>query len=507
MPNKPNIVYIFSDQHRGDTMGSTGHPVVITPNLDRIASEGINFTRCSTNSPLCMPARGSMMSGQYVCEHGVWNNNFQADPKGPSHVRNIRDAGYLTGLIGKTHLWIHGAERIEGETHTRHREHILKDWGFDYIHELTGPIATIRNDSFYTDYLAEKGLLEKHREYMIEYTIAWRKGEALPWEEPPCPLDPEDHLDSYTGQKAADWITEYDGDRPFYLQVLFPGPHDPFDSPQKYRDMYDPKDMPLGNMDWPVEPIPPYVQMVLAWSNLKGMTPEQKQLIRTFYYGKVTLIDEYIGKIYQALKDKGLLDNTWIVYNSDHGEMLGDHMMSHKIVFYEEALNIPLIFRPPGGVEGWKTRALTDQLDVAASLVNIAGAEPLKDSDSRSLIPQVQAGADGPGAQEGKEAVFSEVYGYSMVRDDRYKLVVQTENLRPVEMYDTREDNAELKNLVNEPSLESIRNKLVEKHLKNLTSRMDEEKYQRFRNAMAEALKAGRGPAYARGISWFPEDE
>jgi arylsulfatase A-like enzyme len=94
-----------------------------------------------------------------------------------------------------------------------------------------------------------------------------------------------------------------------------------------------------------------------------------------------------------------------------------------------------------------------------------------------------------------------------MVRDDRYKLVVQAENLRPVEMYDTREDNAELKNLVNEPSLESIRNKLVEKHLKNLTSRMDEEKYQRFRNAMAEALKAGRGPAYARGISWFPEDE
>ncbi|MBW2623882.1 MAG: sulfatase-like hydrolase/transferase, partial [Deltaproteobacteria bacterium] len=499
----PNIIYIFSDQHRGDTMGSVGHPVVITPHMDRIASEGVNFTRCSTNSPLCMPARASMMSGQYVCEHGVWNNNFQADPKGPSHVRNIRDAGYHTGLIGKTHLWIHGADRKEGETHTRHREHILKDWGFDYIHELTGPIATIRNDSWYTDYLAEKGLLEKHREYMI----AWRKGEALPWEEPPCPLDPEDHLDSYTGQKAADWITEYDGDKPFYLQVLFPGPHDPFDSPQKYRDMYDPKDMPLGNMDWPAEPVPPYVQMVLNWSNLKGMTPEQKQLIRTYYYGKVTLIDEYIGKIYQALEDKGLLDNTWIVYNSDHGEMLGDHMMSHKIVFYDGAVRIPCVFRPPGGADGWQSRALTDQIDVAASLIDIAGAEPLENSDGRSLIPQIEAGFDSPEAQMGKETVFSEVYGFTMVRNDRYKLVVQAENLRPIEMYDLEEDPGELKNLVNEPSFETVRTELIENHLKNMISRTDEDKYTRYRDAMIASLKAGRGPAYAREISWFSEDE
>ena len=119
MSSKPNIVYIFSDQHRGDTLGSVGHPVIQTPHLDRLAAEGVNFTRCSTNSPLCMPARASMMSGQYVCEHGVWDNSVEANPKGPSHVRNIRDSGYHTALIGKTHLWIHGILlRGEQEAHT-----------------------------------------------------------------------------------------------------------------------------------------------------------------------------------------------------------------------------------------------------------------------------------------------------------------------------------------------------------------------------------------------------
>jgi arylsulfatase len=111
MPEKPNIIFIFSDQHRGDTMGAAGNKAVITPNLDRIAAEGAHFTRCSTNSPLCMPARASMMTGLHVSQHGVWNNDLMADPKGQSHVRNIREAGYHTALIGKTHLWIHGGRR------------------------------------------------------------------------------------------------------------------------------------------------------------------------------------------------------------------------------------------------------------------------------------------------------------------------------------------------------------------------------------------------------------
>jgi len=497
MSDKPNIVFIFSDQHRGDTMGCVGHPVVRTPNLDRLAAEGVTFTRCSTNSPLCMPARASMMTGHYVCEHGVWNNEVEADPKGPSHVRKIRDAGYHTALFGKTHLWIHG-DRAGGIAHASQNADILADWGFDHVHELTGPIASIRNDSYYTDHLKQKGLLEAHRRYMTEYTEQWSRGQARPWEEPPCPLPAEDHLDAYTGRMAAEWIRNYQSDRPFYLQVLFPGPHDPFDSPAEYRALYRPEDMPVGIMDWPGEPIPAYVRMVLRWSGLKGMTPEQKQILRTFYYGKVTLIDEYIGHVIDALEDRGLLDDTWIIYSADHGEMLGDHMMSHKIVFYDGALRIPCILRPPGGCRDWQSAALTDQIDIAASLADIAGAAPVQGSDGRSLIPLVNGGPDAPGSQEGKEVVFSEVMGFSMVYDGRYKLTVSSNSQRPVELFDVRADPDELENRVLDESLASLRQSLLEDHLRPLRARMDEARFSSYKNAEQARRRAGGVPDWAR---------
>jgi len=473
MSEKPNIIYIFSDQHRGDTLGSVGHPVVITPNLDKLASEGVNFTRSCTNSPLCMPARASMMTGKYVSEHGVWTNfKGAADPNGPSHVRNIKHAGYHTALIGKTHLWIHG-EREEGRRvsrHTKDKISVLEDWGFVDICELTGPLASGAVDSPYTDYLKEKGLLTTHRKYITDYFSQLSRGRAKPWEEPPCPLPTEDHMDSYTGRKTVEWIQNYNNEKPFYLQVLFPGPHDPFDSPAKYRNMYNPDDMPVGILEWPQKPIPGNARFVLKLSGLKGMTPAQNQLLRTFYYAKITLIDEHIGKIMNALEERDLLDNTWIIYNSDHGEMLGDHMMSHKSVFYEGALRIPCIFRPPGGTKGWECQGLTDHLDIAASLIDIAGAKPLEGSDGQTLIPKINEGPNGINAQVGKDAVFSEVRGFSMVRTKQYKMSIKYNSRRPVELYDLKNDPKELNNLVQDPKYESVRQELIEKYLNRLYS-------------------------------------
>lgn len=495
MRSQPNIVFIFPDQHRGDTMGCVGHPAAITPNLDRLSEEGVTFTRCCTNSPLCMPARASMMTGQYVCEHGVWNNLAEADPKGPSHVRSIRDAGYHTALIGKTHLWIHDTwVRGKQYAHARDFIPIQQDWGFEDVHELHGPIASIRNDSEYTDYLAEKGLLETHRKYQAQYYANWAAGKAKPWEEPPCPLPDEDHLDSYTGRRAVEWIKNYKGRKPFYLQVLFPGPHDPFDSPAAYRRMYNPDDIPPAILEWPGDPQPLYVQAVLKWSGIRDMTAEQSRILRSFYYGKITLIDEYIGKIAAALEEKGLLDNTWIVYNSDHGEMAGDHMMSHKIVFYDGALRVPCIFRPPGGVKGWRSSALTDHLDIAASLIDIAGGKPLRGSEGRSLIPQIGAGPDAPGAQAGKEVVFSEVVGFTMACNDRYKLAVEAMTLKPVELFDCKQDPQELHNAVNAPELEPVCRELIEKYLKPHRRRLDEAKYNHFLETEARRMKSGKGP-------------
>ncbi len=479
MPDKPNIILIFPDQHRGDVMGCAGNPAAQTPNLDRLASDGVRFSRCCTNSPLCMPARASLMSGQYVNQHGIWHNWNAADRHGPSHVRNVRDAGYHTAVIGKTHLYVHGAP---GMTDTRDHVQKLGDWGFVDTHELVGPWATRGIDCAYTDYLADRGLLDAHREFIGDYLRGMWSGKVRPWEEPPPPLSPEDHLDTYTGRTSADWIRNYNSDDPFYLQVCFPGPHDPFDSPQEYRDMFRPEDIPVGVMDKPAWPVSPLLDAVLKWSALDGMTPAQKQLMGLFYYAKVTLVDHGIGLMLEALEEKGMLDNTWIIYTSDHGEMLGDHFMSHKIVFYESALKIPCIIRPPGGNEGRVSNALSDQLDIAATILDIGGAEPLAESDGCSLLPNVQADPDTPDAHKGKDAVFSEVNLNSMVLTDRYKMAVNSLTREPLELYDMVEDPDELDNMVRDPALKSVREELIEGHLNDLLSHLDEDKLKVFQD-------------------------
>ncbi|MFX1490622.1 MAG: sulfatase, partial [Promethearchaeota archaeon] len=285
------------------------------------------------------------------------------------------------------------------------------------------------------------------------------------------PLPTEDHLDSYTGQKAIEWIHNYNEEKPFYLQICFPGPHDPFDSPQEYRDIYKAEEMPVGILEHPKEPYPGNIKFVLNWSGLDGITPTQNQIMKTFYYGKITLIDEWIGKIMKALEEKDLLENTWIIYSSDHGEMLGDHMMSHKIVFYEGALRIPLIVRHPGGTSGLYNKSITDQFDIAATLIDIADAKPLENCDGRSLAPQVLAEPNDEGAQEGRDVVLSQVLRYTMVRNERYKLVVRSNNLQTVEFYDLKIDPKELENKFNDPSMSDIIQNLIDTHVKKVLNR------------------------------------
>ena len=286
MPSRPNILFIFPDQQRGDTLGCVGHPVVRTPNLDKVAAEGVLFTRCYTNAPLCTPARTSLQTGRYVSQHGAWNNRIVADPQSPSFVRELRESGYHTAIIGKSHLWQHGMGQPSG-AHTHDKIPIMKDWGFEDIHELTGPMASTAHDSPYTDYLKEKGLLKAYRGYQFEYLIRnylLKMSRVIPpaiqdlieeyslsidvndgalWDDPPLPLPTEDHYDSYVGQKSLDWIKAYDQGKPFFLMVGFPGPHDPFDSPLEYRALYPPEKIPLGIMDYPEEPIPDYLRRLL----------------------------------------------------------------------------------------------------------------------------------------------------------------------------------------------------------------------------------------------------
>ena len=473
MTNKANIVLIFTDQQRADTMGYAGDPVARTQNIDGLATEGVVFRRCCATSPVCMATRASLISGKHVNDPGVWAKANPEIRHGPSHVRNIRDAGYRTAVVGKTHLWLHG------KGHTRDHIDEMHDYGFTDPMEMTGPSESVSTDSPYTDYLTEKDLLDTYREYMRTYLRGQAQGVSLPWELPPSLLPTEDHLDMYIAKQASEWILTYRDDGPFYLQVCFGGPHDPWDSPAEYRRMYNADEMPLSITDQAIGPVSPHVEMLLKYApaKLDGMSESQNRVMKTYYYGKVSLIDDCIGRVIDALEEKGMMENTWIVFSSDHGEMLGDHGLIAKKVFYDGALNIPCIIRPPGGIEGWQSNGLTDHLDIGATLLDAAGAAPYEESDGRSLLPLIVGGPDGPNAQVHKEAVLSEMglppMAYSMVRTDRYKMSVNTLTRQPLDLYDMEEDPNELHNQVDNPSFKAVRDELLNGHLNRLLSRMN----------------------------------
>ena len=472
---KPNIVFIFTDQQRADTMGYADDPVAITPHTDRLASEGVVFRRCCTNSPVCMPARASLITGKQVHQHGVWGFANPDLRHGPSHVRNVRDAGYRTAVVGKTHLWPHG------KGHTRDHVDGLREWGYVDSVEATGPVETASTGSCYTDHLQEKGLLDTHLEYLRAHLTGKHLHVAMPWELPPTNLPTEDHLDMFIAIQAEKWLDAYDHESPFYLQVCFGGPHDPWDSPAEYRRLYDADAMSLSITDAPTGPVSPQVEMLLngAPQKLDHMSEAENRVMKSYYYAKVTLIDDCVGRVVAALENRGWMDDTWIVFSSDHGEMLGDHGLMAKKVFYDGAVNVPCIFRPPGGWAGWKSawagwksNALTDHLDIAATLLDVAGAEALEETYGSSLLPLIEAGKDGTGAHTHKGAVLSELgvppHAFSMVRTDRFKMSVRATTREPLELYDMVEDPRELHNRVDDPATRAVREELVESDLARL---------------------------------------
>ena len=484
---KPNIVLFFPDQHRGDAMACAGNPVVQTPNLDRLAAQGVLFERCCTSSPLCMPARASLITGQPVNAHGVWGNNLvEADRHGPSHVRSIRDAGYRTAMIGKTHLYAN--HRNDG--HTREHAHKLEDWGYQDIHELRDVVPSERCSCHYADFLAERGRLRVYQDYTrLWWTNAFRG--AQPWEDPPSPLPTEEHIDIYCASQAATWVRDYEADSPFYLQVCFTGPHTPFDATPEFRARYSPEDVPPPILDAPADPVSPQVAQMLKSSRLDAMTEMQARMMVSHYYAKVSLVDHGVGIVLDALADKGILDDTWIVYTSDHGEMLGDHRLKQKKVFYDGALNIPLIVRPPVrgsnhhvGASGSRRDEPADHLDICATLLEAAGAAPLPERAESLGRPLVFAAGESTASGRDRNYAFSEVEAYySMARDERYKMTVDSASRAPVELYDMLEDPRELTNLVGDPGHRIVRERFLDEAFTELG--FDETNLNAFRDRLA----------------------
>jgi len=328
MPDKPNILFIVTDQHRGDCIGADpnaptttdGEPLVHTPNLDSLVSDGALFTCAYTPAPSCIPARRCLLTGQTPSTNGA--PGWTTTPWDFNHTLpgTLRDAGYQTKLTGKIHS-------------VPHRNHV----GFESMDQHEA--LTAYPDDDYEQWLAEEtdGNVTE-----LAHGIGRNSWDPRPWH-----AEEYHHPTNWTTRRALEFLDERDETRPFFLNLSYVRPHTPFDPPQVYWDMYVDREIPDPyDSDWADDvygdKIPEYPSTD-AW--VADLPETVVHRARAAYYGLVTHIDHQLKRVFHALGVAGELQNTLIVMLSDHGEMLGDHTLWRKSYAYEGSARVPLIFQ------------------------------------------------------------------------------------------------------------------------------------------------------------------
>jgi choline-sulfatase len=437
---QPHILILMTDQQRADCMSCAGHAQLKTPNIDRLAREGMRFAQATTASPICMPARASFASGLYPHNHGMWANQGELPAADETFFQLLQGAGYCTAQVGKTHFYEHKAG-----VHMRSREPYMHARGLEYVHETTGPKAACRTVSYMTEEWMAKGLLGK---FVDDYRARGRSETGGVW---PSPLPVEDFLDSYVGRKAVEFVDGYDDRRPMCLFVGFGGPHEPWDAPGRYAGMYKPEDAPKPT------PIPDgYAALPDAVKAKPDFAVWPQALlanvpsIRANYYGKISLIDDNIGYILDAFERRGWLDDLLVVFLSDHGEMLGDHGRIRKSTFHEASVRIPLITRWPQRIPANEvSEALVEIVDIFPTLVEAGEGKPSTRCLGRSLWPLIRKERIELRDWQVSEIVYGEAR--TMLRSGRWKLAIDAHDVAFM-LYDLEHDPQEQHNLVADPA-------------------------------------------------------
>lgn len=447
----PNIIWIFPDEWRHDAVGYAGNPVISTPHLDALAARGIAFKNAYCESPVCAPSRASLLTLSYPRDHGKVHNGPPGgdfpSPDAPNFLHRLQAVGYRTGEVGKMHFH-----------HGLHSEDDLRAYGFHDVAEEYDKIMqrssfVVEMDTPYTRYLDERGLLDAWRKHQDEQTeiLMGRDPQGRP--ALPEALDPEHALDTFIGRQLAERIEEYAGqDEPFFLWGAFVGPHLPFDGPPPYADRYDPAVLPMGPLGQDPQPANRYgawVAQMVEMLHADQWDEADHRLIAKHYYASISLVDAAIGQVVDAVERAGIAEDTWIMVSSDHGELLGDHGMLTKGVFYEASVKVPVLVVPPpgdprggGGIEG-----LVQGFDVPATILDVAGADS-SGFLGTSLLELADRG--------GRPAVFSQIDTFTMVATDRFTLVVTSDTLEPQVLYDRARDPDERQDLASDPAYREV---------------------------------------------------
>jgi choline-sulfatase len=413
MAPRPNLLLLMTDQQRADALGCASG-WVRTPNLDRLAAEGVRFRNCVTNSPVCIPARLSLATGLYPHNTGVWDNlGHTLDPETPTWMQAVRGAGYRTSLFGKTHLHPHTGD-------LREREPLMHTYGLDDVDEIGGPRASARVLSHMTARWQELGLWDAYRDDIGD------RFATKPHVARPSPLPLEEYGDVYVGRRAQQYLAAYDRPEPWCCWVSFGGPHEPWDTPEPHASLYMPDDMPAPAPlpAWTRDEGRPRGHLHRRLASAPDLEPGDIPAMRASYAGNVTLIDEQIGGILDTIEARGELDNTVIIFTSDHGELNGDFGLIYKSVLLDGAVRVPLIVRTADTARagGVTTDSPAEWIDVGATLADAAGVDLEYTQFARSLLPTVSD----PERVHRREA-FSEHQGEVMLLDERWKGAVNRE--------------------------------------------------------------------------------
>lgn len=420
--DRPNLLFIMPDQLRADFLSCYGADFIDTPHIDSLASQGVRYPNTWSPSPVCVPARCLLLTGRNAIANGVLDNqHFLRPDLEQTGVRTwaqiLSDAGYLTASIGKMHFYPWNAS-LGFEHRVICEDKRWLDIQDDYYHHLQS-----------------KGLRKLHGRDHEGYQE--NRGAIV------CPYDLDDSWDGYVGVEAERFVREYDDERPFAAMVGFPGPHCPYDPCAEYAQMFDPADMP--------EPSP-YVDAhdkrmreanvrgnIGAWNGVdySEFTDAHKAKVRAHYAGLVKQIDDQVGRILTALEETGRLDNTIIIFSSDHGDMLGDHDLIGKTNFYEGSCRVPMLVRHP------EMSASVDESnvsleDVTATLLALAGVDVPSYCDSR---PLPGLGVD----TTPRDILFGFLNNAHMALDGRYKWVKYADGTHL--LFDLDNDPHETQNL------------------------------------------------------------
>jgi choline-sulfatase len=439
-----NVVVLIGDDHAAEVLACYDNDIIRTPNLDRMAAQGVRFTRAYANAPLCSASRQSILTGRYPHAAGVTLLRTSFPDEQFTIAEHLAEHGFHTGVVGKTHFNNDGAH------------------GFAEVVKRAAWLEWLQRNP---PRLPPEGVATYGR---------WRpfQDPAAVWlnaEQRPQPYYDEAMEDTYYAKQAIDFI-EKNQHRRFCLWVGFHQPHSPFHFPLEYAGKYRPDDMPLPSVGPEDERWIPLV--------FKGLREEERRGIIAAYYTSVEHLDQNVGRVLDKIDQLGLGEKTLVVYIGDQGYLLGHHGRFEKHMMWEEAIRAPLIVRGPARFPpGKASAALAEFVDLAPTILDALGIPPLPDAQGKSLLPVLRGHTD-----RHKDYVFSEFLAdnKAMVRGERWKYIF-TSGKRDLgqgyatgyppsgilhRLYDLENDPAETNDLARDPryqnELRALQNRLLE---------------------------------------------